>query len=304
MTALPVLETKAAPLVFRRWTRYMPMVRGVWNIPVPPPDAGAVTPRSFSRRCVGWAPAGYRLGYGGGYFDRTLAALRPRPFVIGVGLQAARLETIYPQTHDIPMDVIVTEDGVQITRATGLMTVAHRDEATRRRQDGPEACRSRRGRRSPSARRALRRDEDERHRPHRELRGGSPRCAGGSEVSSHKVAQGEITLHCIEGHAQLGLSGGPIDLREGRLGLPCRRRAAFGEGDRGRVAASDHPLRRQPQRPRGSLTGSRRDADGRRRGRWAAPRDPGPPPWRGARPLQLPAPDDHMTHAREAVGPG
>ena len=62
---------------------------------------------------VGWDVAGYRLGYGGGYFDRTLAATRPRPYLIGVGLQAARLPTVFPQPHDIAMDAIVTEDGLQ-----------------------------------------------------------------------------------------------------------------------------------------------------------------------------------------------
>ena len=58
---------------------------------------------------VGWEAAGFRLGYGGGYFDRTLAALLPRPFAIGVGLQLAQVQTIFPQPHDIAMDEIVTE---------------------------------------------------------------------------------------------------------------------------------------------------------------------------------------------------
>jgi len=62
---------------------------------------------------VGWTGDGYRLGYGGGYFDRTLTAARPRPFTIGVGLQSARLATIYPQPHDIALDAILTEAGQQ-----------------------------------------------------------------------------------------------------------------------------------------------------------------------------------------------
>ena len=65
---------------------------------------------------MGWTEGAFRLGYGGGYFDRTLAALSPRPFTIGIGLQAAQLATLYPQPHDIWLDVILTEDGVQ----TGL----------------------------------------------------------------------------------------------------------------------------------------------------------------------------------------
>jgi 5,10-methenyltetrahydrofolate synthetase len=60
---------------------------------------------------VGFDRKGYRLGYGGGYFDRTLAALQPRPCAVGVGLEMMRLETIHPQPHDIPMALIVTENG-------------------------------------------------------------------------------------------------------------------------------------------------------------------------------------------------
>ena len=109
--ALPLVEVKAAPLVFRRWTPETRMVRGDWNIPVPPPEAPVVTPEIALAPLIGWTDEGYRLGYGGGYFDRTLAALSPRPFTIGIGLAAARLPTIFPQPHDIPLDAIVTEDG-------------------------------------------------------------------------------------------------------------------------------------------------------------------------------------------------
>ncbi|MBM9593579.1 5-formyltetrahydrofolate cyclo-ligase [Roseitranquillus sediminis] len=115
-TALPVVETRAAPLVFRCWRPGARMTRGHWNILVPPEDAGTVTPEVTIAPLVGWDAAGYRLGYGGGYFDRTLAALSPAPFVIGVGLEAARLATIYPQPHDVPMDAIVTEAGLRIVR--------------------------------------------------------------------------------------------------------------------------------------------------------------------------------------------
>ena len=62
---------------------------------------------------VGFDAANYRLGYGGGYFDRTLAALSPRPIAIGLGFELSRLATIFPQPHDIPLDLIVTEAGPQ-----------------------------------------------------------------------------------------------------------------------------------------------------------------------------------------------
>lgn len=110
--ALPLVETRAAPLIFRRWTPETRMVRGDWNIPVPPPDAHVVTPDIALAPLVGWTTDGYRLGYGGGYFDRTLAALAPKPFVIGIGFQSAQLKTIYPQPHDIPLDLILTETGL------------------------------------------------------------------------------------------------------------------------------------------------------------------------------------------------
>ncbi len=111
-----MVETKAAPLVFRRWTPEREMVRGDWNIPVPPPDASGLIPEIMLAPLVGWDGEGYRLGYGGGYFDRTLAALPPQRLVIGVGLEAARLATIYPQPHDIALDAIVTEMGLRMMR--------------------------------------------------------------------------------------------------------------------------------------------------------------------------------------------
>ena len=113
IVALPVVVVPSAPLVFRRWTPETKMERGNWNIPVPPPEAEAVVPEIALAPVMGWTEGAYRLGYGGGYFDRTLAALSPRPFTIGIGLQAARLATIYPQPHDIRLEVILTEDGVQ-----------------------------------------------------------------------------------------------------------------------------------------------------------------------------------------------
>lgn len=110
--ALPVVVTPAAPLVFRPWTPDCRMVQGFWKIPVPA-EGPEVVPDATLSPVVGWDRAGYRLGYGGGYFDRTLAALSPRPLAIGVGLDAARVATIFPQPHDIAMNRIVTESGLQ-----------------------------------------------------------------------------------------------------------------------------------------------------------------------------------------------
>lgn len=114
--ALPVVACRAAPLVFRRWSPATRMVRGEWNIHVPAPEAEELEPDIALAPCLGWDETCCRLGWGGGYYDRTLAALSPKPVAIGVALSAARLPTIYPQPHDIPLDLIVTETGVVAER--------------------------------------------------------------------------------------------------------------------------------------------------------------------------------------------
>lgn len=113
--ALPVVATRAAPLIFRVWTPDTRMERGIWNIPVPA-EGMPVLPDITLAPVVGWDAAGYRLGYGGGYFDRTLAALNPRPLAVGIGLGCAKIATIFPQPHDIAMNVVVTEAGLHIPK--------------------------------------------------------------------------------------------------------------------------------------------------------------------------------------------
>ena len=62
--------------------------------------------------CVGHGPGGLRLGYGGGFYDRTLAALEPRPFTVGIGYRHGYIDWLEPEPHDIPLDAMLTEDGV------------------------------------------------------------------------------------------------------------------------------------------------------------------------------------------------
>jgi 5-formyltetrahydrofolate cyclo-ligase len=111
--ALPIVVEKAQPLVFREWQPGCTMARGVWNIPYPE-NGTPLEPGIVIAPLVGFDPAGYRLGYGGGFFDRTLAALTAKPVAIGVGHPVCAIPTIYPQPHDIPMDWIVT--GVEAPR--------------------------------------------------------------------------------------------------------------------------------------------------------------------------------------------
>jgi 5-formyltetrahydrofolate cyclo-ligase len=108
MAALPVVSEKSAPVQFWRWRPEVPMARGLFNIPIPG-ECEIVTPDVLIIPLVGFDRAGFRLGYGGGYYDRTLAAANPRPHTIGIAFAEAELETTYPQAHDIPMDRIVTD---------------------------------------------------------------------------------------------------------------------------------------------------------------------------------------------------
>ena len=108
--ALPVVLERGKPLVFRPWSAGEPLVRGVWNIPVPK-TIEEVVPNVMIAPIVGFDLACYRLGYGGGFFDRTFATMTNSPLKIGVGYRQQALVTIHPQPNDIPMAMIITEGG-------------------------------------------------------------------------------------------------------------------------------------------------------------------------------------------------
>ena len=108
--ALPVVTEKRQPLEFWHWTPGTKMRLGAWNIPVPA-TRHVVRPTALLVPLLGHDDAGFRLGYGAGYYDRTLASLAPKPLTVGVGFETARLHTIFPQSHDIPMDAVATEAG-------------------------------------------------------------------------------------------------------------------------------------------------------------------------------------------------
>ncbi|MGH6955480.1 MAG: 5-formyltetrahydrofolate cyclo-ligase [Caulobacteraceae bacterium] len=108
--ALPVALAAGAPLEFRLWTPETPMTAGEWDI-LHPAHGAPMIPDALLAPLVGFDAAGHRLGYGGGYYDRTLAAMSPRPLAIGVGFEIGRLAHLPPAAHDRPMDLIVTEAG-------------------------------------------------------------------------------------------------------------------------------------------------------------------------------------------------
>jgi 5-formyltetrahydrofolate cyclo-ligase len=108
--ALPVVVAPRQPMQFRPWTPRCKMEPGILDIPVPATEETAV-PGLLLAPVVGFDPRGFRLGYGGGYFDRTLPHMLGDRQVIGVGYDCAEIATIHPQGHDIPMTMIVTQSG-------------------------------------------------------------------------------------------------------------------------------------------------------------------------------------------------
>jgi 5-formyltetrahydrofolate cyclo-ligase len=120
LTALPVVVAPKQPLAFREWHPGTELARGPLDIPYPV-SSPEVVPEAVLLPMNGWDAQGYRLGYGGGFFDRTLASLAKKPVVIGVSYELARLETIHPQPWDIPMDYVVTERGVYRRDEGGLV---------------------------------------------------------------------------------------------------------------------------------------------------------------------------------------
>lgn len=107
--ALPVIED--GRMAFRRWAPGAAMSEGAYGIAVPA-HGEWLLPEVLLIPCVGFDATAYRLGYGGGWYDRTLAALAPRPLTVGVALECTRLASIAPEPHDIPLDAVITEAGV------------------------------------------------------------------------------------------------------------------------------------------------------------------------------------------------
>ena len=120
LTALPVVVAPRQPLVFREWHPGVELAKGALDIPYPV-GSREVVPEAVLLPMNGWDPQGYRLGYGAGFFDRTLASLARPPVVIGISYELARLDTIHPQSWDVPVDYVVTERGVYRRDPEGLV---------------------------------------------------------------------------------------------------------------------------------------------------------------------------------------
>jgi 5,10-methenyltetrahydrofolate synthetase len=128
--ALPVVVGKGQPLEFREWWPGVPMTNGAYDVPIPD-GTQLLAPDALLIPAVGVGDRGDRLGYGGGFFDRTLAALEPRPLSIALAFELSRIRSSDPQPHDILMDFVVTEAGILAAVPGGLEAVAP-EEAARR----------------------------------------------------------------------------------------------------------------------------------------------------------------------------
>ncbi|MEO5882557.1 MAG: 5-formyltetrahydrofolate cyclo-ligase [Caldimonas sp.] len=115
--ALPVVVAPRTPLIFRRWHAGAKLERGALGIPYPA-DAEEMRPDTILLPANGFDAMGFRLGYGAGYFDRTIAGLRPDVRIIGISYEIGRMSSIGPQHHDEPMDFVVTEAGVHVCTAS------------------------------------------------------------------------------------------------------------------------------------------------------------------------------------------
>lgn len=113
--ALPVVAQRAAPLVFHAWLPDAAMRTGDYGIPEPS-DNVVLTPTVILAPALGFTDDAYRVGYGGGYYDRTLAALRASgatPVAIGIAYANARLgpDEHRPAPHDARLDAVLTDAG-------------------------------------------------------------------------------------------------------------------------------------------------------------------------------------------------
>jgi 5,10-methenyltetrahydrofolate synthetase len=108
---LPVVDKMHKTLKFHAWYPGCPMEEDAYGIPKPK-DTEVIVPTLLFVPCVGYGPGGYRLGYGGGFYDRTLASLQPRPYTVGLGFTHAFLDELEPEPHDIALDAILNDNGV------------------------------------------------------------------------------------------------------------------------------------------------------------------------------------------------
>ena len=107
---LPVMDRKTKELRFHVWYPGCPMEEDAFGI-LKPKDTEAFHPQLLLAPCVGFGPRGIRLGYGGGFYDRTLAKLDPMPYTAGLGYAHGHIPWLEAEPHDVPLDAMLTEEG-------------------------------------------------------------------------------------------------------------------------------------------------------------------------------------------------
>jgi len=107
---LPVVNKETRSMSFHAWYPGCPMEEDAYGIPKPK-DTEVIVPTLVFAPCVGYGPGGYRLGYGGGFYDRMLASLNPKPVSVGLGFGMGFLADLEPEAHDMPLDAILNEYG-------------------------------------------------------------------------------------------------------------------------------------------------------------------------------------------------
>ena len=114
-TCLPVLTPKGQPLEFRVWSPGEPLVTRMWGIREPQPTAAEIEPDVLLVPLLAFDAHGWRLGYGGGYYDRTLQRLRARQptIAIGVGFDEQEIGDVPHGPFDQPLDWVLTPTGVR-----------------------------------------------------------------------------------------------------------------------------------------------------------------------------------------------
>jgi 5,10-methenyltetrahydrofolate synthetase len=108
---LPVVNKETHTMTFHAWYPGCPMEEDAFGIPKPK-DTEVIVPTLVFAPCVGYSAGGYRLGYGGGFYDRMLASLTPKPFSVGLGFGMGFLPDFEPEPHDMPLDAILNDYGV------------------------------------------------------------------------------------------------------------------------------------------------------------------------------------------------
>jgi 5-formyltetrahydrofolate cyclo-ligase len=115
---LPVVAGEDAPLDLRLWEADAPLYEAGFGTLAPSDLAPRAVPDLILVPLLGFDGKGTRLGYGGGYYDRTIAALEKKPLLVGLAFSAQEFDEIPREAHDVPLDAVITEEGVRFFGAT------------------------------------------------------------------------------------------------------------------------------------------------------------------------------------------